>query len=109
MQFGRGFLEEGTTSQTVVISDRLWRSQLHQALDVVGSTVEVGGSPRTVIGVIPSGFEFPGGVDAWMPIGSSTYLSSGLETVARLRPGISASQASAAFGAVGQRPAQGRD
>ena len=51
--------EADAASPVVVIGYQAW--QLHFASDpnVVGRTVRLGGVPRTVVGVMPEGFEFP--------------------------------------------------
>jgi putative ABC transport system permease protein len=104
---GRGFASEPHDARVVVLSDRLWRSRLDGMADIVGTSVDIRGEPHTVIGVMPEGFDFPGGVDAWLPIATTSYTVTGLEAIARLRPGLSLSQASAELGALGLRPAYG--
>jgi putative ABC transport system permease protein len=52
----------------VLISHDLWQSRLESDPDVVGRTIRVGGVSRTVVGVMPEGFLFPGRDQLWMPL-----------------------------------------
>jgi predicted permease len=84
-----------------VLSDGFWRRELGGEPGIVGRTVELSGSPYTVVGVAPAGFTGPelGPVDAWLP---QTLMSRGvtndwqtswgaqwLKIVVRLRDGVS--------------------
>src|SRR5262245_31980267 len=48
-----------TPDPSVVISDRLWRNAFQADPAAVGQTISVNGDPFTVIGVLPSTFQFP--------------------------------------------------
>ncbi len=52
-----------------ILGDELWRSYFDADPAVVGKSVTVNGSPRTVVGVMPRGMLYPGGVDTelWLP------------------------------------------
>lgn len=78
---------------TVVLSHGLWGRRFGARPDVVGQTVHVNGVPRIVVGIMPPGFDFPGKIDLWMPLGldranpgpdSARYL----EIIGRLKPGV---------------------
>ena len=43
----------------VILSDRLWRERFNADPTVVGRTVNLNGSPYTIVGVMPPGFAFP--------------------------------------------------
>jgi len=61
-QLGRDLLEADdreNASPVVLITDRLWQSHFGADRRVVGSTITLDGKQRTVIGVLPRGFEFP--------------------------------------------------
>ena len=66
---GRWFPDEdapGGAAPQFVISYGLWQRAFGGAADVVGRKVMVEGrSTREIIGVMPSGFAFPEGVEAW--------------------------------------------
>ena len=52
----------------MVISHRLWRRLFNGSPDVLGQTLTLGGTPVTVVGVMPKGFSFPDtNVDFWAP------------------------------------------
>jgi predicted permease len=54
--------------QVVVISHDLWVDQMAGDPDAVGRTIQVAGVPRTVVGVMPSGFHFPYRAHLWIPL-----------------------------------------
>ena len=64
---------------------------------VVGSTITLDGARVTVMGVMPSGFDFPAGVDLWIASpqepGPDDRQARGLAVVARLRRGTSIERA----------------
>ena len=100
-EVGRPFskAEDHSDADVVVISHRLWQQRLEGA-DVVGHSINLNGRAQTVVGVMPPGFYFlDRTVDVWYPIGftaeSRTPRGRSLIPVARLRPGVSVSQAQA--------------
>jgi hypothetical protein len=52
----------------VVVGHDLWRRSLGGRADVVGSIVTLGGTPATVIGVMPEDFGYPYSQQAWTPL-----------------------------------------
>jgi putative ABC transport system permease protein len=57
----RAFLTGATAAdddQSVIVSDRLWRSSFNSDPDIVGQSLTVDGLPRTVVGVLPPTFSF---------------------------------------------------
>ena len=98
---GRTFRpEEGTpgTPPVVVLSHGLWERRYASDPEILGRTITMDGTARTVIGVMPPAFNFPfGGVKLWTPIqataagadrGSFPY-----QLVGRLNPGWTLQQA----------------
>jgi len=51
-----------------MISGRYWHRRFGGAPDAVGSTITVDGTVQTIVGVMPSGFEFLHDADLWMPL-----------------------------------------
>ena len=56
-----------------VLSDVYWRTSLGGDPSIVGKTIAIDGTPTTIIGVAPRGFEVPVGSlvfngDVWMPV-----------------------------------------
>ena len=53
----------------IVLSEEIWRSAFAADPGLVGGTVDVNGRRRTVIGIMPSGFDvFDQGVEVWLPL-----------------------------------------
>ena len=52
-----------------VIRESLWRRLYSRDPAIVGTAVEVGGIPRTIVGVMPDGLEFPNSPEMWTSIG----------------------------------------
>ena len=60
--------EADAASPVVVIGYQAWQVRFGGDLNVVGRTVRLGGVPRTVVGVMPEGFEFPTDHQFWSPL-----------------------------------------
>jgi len=70
-KIGRVFTsdEEKGRDRVALISEPLWRRWFGSAPDVIGKTLRVDDKLFTVIGVMPSKFQFPGrDTQLWMPI-----------------------------------------
>ena len=92
--------EDRPDSDTVVIlSHGLWQRRFGAASDIVGQTISLNNRSRTVIGVMPPGFKFPEVADLWLPLALDTKKwtrnDHGLSAIARLKPGVTLSQAQA--------------
>src|SRR5579871_4056618 len=108
-QSGRSFsAEEGRPEGkfVVMLSDSFWHNRFGGDRNIIGQTVTLDGTPHTVIGILPSGIEFPfvGKADIWTPryfeysLMSPQRLRMGvgyLNLLARLRAGTTAAQAQA--------------
>ncbi|MFY9551622.1 MAG: ABC transporter permease, partial [Thermoanaerobaculia bacterium] len=70
-QMGRAFRSEEDrpgAGRVVVLSDRMWRSRLGGAADVLGRSLRLDGEPYTVIGVMPASFDFAReNEELWVP------------------------------------------
>ena len=67
---GRGFLPEEYSSgrqQVVLVSQRLWQQQFGGDPRIIGTTMHLNGQSFTVIGIMPTMFDVPSGVDLWVP------------------------------------------
>ena len=93
---GRNFTtEEGSdkAANVVIISDDFWRNTLNSRRAVLGSTIVIDGTPRTIIGVMPKAFRHPYRASLWLPLALEpdnpvTINNHYLYGVARLRPGV---------------------
>jgi putative ABC transport system permease protein len=99
---GRNFLPEEelpNTPDAALLSDGFWRRRFGADPNIVGKKLMIRGAPAIVIGVLPANFRFPDvKADIWElatlhPERKRTgrYLA----PIARLRPGVSVSQAQA--------------
>jgi predicted permease len=58
---------------TAVLSDEFWRAKFHADRSIIGRTVDIDGTPTTIVGVAPVQFRIPHGFnvlhgDIWIPI-----------------------------------------
>ena len=101
---GRGFLPEDDTPGApgvVLLSYGFWNRLAGANQSIVGSTIDLGMQPYTVIGVMPPGFKPPflPGADAWQTIkldmGTTANQrgSAFLRSVGRLRDGVTVEMA----------------
>jgi predicted permease len=95
--------------QVVVLSHRLWTRQFASDPDIVGREITMNMRPYTVIGVMPSQFDFTSDAEElWVPIAFSPerramHDEHYLQVIARLRPGVTIEQANRQLGALGKR------
>jgi len=91
--FGRA--SDSTAGNTVVISERWWRTRFARSDDVLGRVITVDNRNYTVIGVAPPrfhGFDIDRSPDAWISTQSDR-----LQMVVRLRAGTTPEQAQSAL------------
>lgn len=100
-KMGRLLNQSDATRPVVLISDGFWQERLHRDPHVLGSTIAISGTARTVVGVLPPGLDLPfigGGPAVYAPISLETKGNRPLFTgmalaLARLKPGVLTSQA----------------
>jgi predicted permease len=117
---GRFFLRGETSTPgsmpVAVLSFNAWKLRFDRAPDILGKTLEINGTPFTVVGVAPQGFlgvSAVFGPDVWLPATMATQVLAPpmqdilrkrekpfFQAVGRLRAGISRSQAEANLQAV---------
>jgi putative ABC transport system permease protein len=101
---GRTFMpgDEQQADQLVVLGNELWQANFGADAGIVGRTVAIDGRPRTVLGVMPAGFRFPEGAQAWTlyTVRLDPHRMTMTPVVGRLRPGITRLQAQAQFEAI---------
>src|SRR5262249_2505744 len=59
---GRAFTDQDdqpTAAPVAIVTDAFWRGELSADLSVVGQTLRLDDVPYPIVGVMPSGFEFP--------------------------------------------------
>jgi predicted permease len=114
---GRFFLSQENsspgTAPVAVLSYSAWKTRFNSEQDIVGKILRINGSPFTVVGVAPQGFlgvSAVFGPDVWLPATMAPLVlptpmqdvlhergKPFFQTVARLKPGISRSQADASL------------
>lgn len=108
---GRSFTveEEVAGAEPVaMIGYGLWQRRFGGDPSVVGSTLQVDGQSRTVIGVLPAGLDFPADAEIWQPIpfrGPETSVRRFhfLRVIGRLAPEVTLGQAQAEVDAIARR------
>jgi len=91
----------------VVLGHDVWQRSFGGRQDVVGSTVKLGNTPATVIGVMPKGFAYPINHDAWTPLSLRASYDAlegaAISVIGRLAPDASRDQANAELRVFGER------
>jgi predicted permease len=109
-RLGRAFSADNETEgrhRVVVLSHGLWTRRFGADPNIIGKPLPIDGGPYEVVGVMPADFQYPIGsprpTDLWMPyvvpaderIRKPNTMSVYLQSVARLKPGVSIEQAGA--------------
>jgi putative ABC transport system permease protein len=104
-QLGRMFVADDDkpgAARTTLLSHALWQEKFDGDPAITGKTISLDGDSYTVIGVLPPGFEFFRKDDLFIPLGVSVRPvdlgrgnHGGLNALARLKEGVSLSQARA--------------
>ncbi len=85
--------------QVVILSYGLWQRRFGADPNILGQTLLLNNRSRTVIGIMPKGFQFPEVAEAWGPLALNTKIwtrtDHGLLAIARLKPGATLDQAQA--------------
>ena len=118
-QLGRFFLESEDrygAPRTVVLSHGFWTRFYGAQAGAIGRTLTLNGETHTVIGVLPPGFEYFEAADVHLPLGLSLSPDSpfagrgntggAFYAVARLKPGVTLSQANSEVAAIGRQLAR---
>ena len=107
-ELGRGFDDaddQPGAPHVVILSHRLWGREFNADRAVLGKQLRLDGDSYAIIGVMPASLDAVSfGAELWEPLALSStdlldFKSRGLLLVARLAPGVSASQATAAVDA----------
>ena len=85
-----------TTERVVVLSHELWERVFAKDPAMIGKRVEISGVTRTVVGIMPPGFDLhDAGAEIWLPLSINPTTARGnrgnhyLYLVGRLKPGVS--------------------
>jgi putative ABC transport system permease protein len=98
--FGRGFTPDDArpgAPSVVMIGFPLWQARYAGSNDILGKVVNLDGTPRAIVGVMPNGFDIPLSLDEtpeiWLPLTLDT-LTTLNSAFARLRAGATSATAS---------------
>ena len=80
----------------VLLRESLWRRHFSADARVIGTAATISGIRRTIVGVMPDAFRFPGSGEIWLPLSDS----SPARTFGVLRPGHEPAAASAELAAL---------
>jgi putative ABC transport system permease protein len=95
----------------VILSHGLWQRRFGGDPQVIGRALTLGGQSRTVIGIMPPGFQFPEDIDLWMPLALNVSqelrrepnTASAVNVIARLKPGVTLEAARADLSVILER------
>jgi predicted permease len=110
---GRLFLTEedrAGSAPVVILGHRLWQSRFGGDPRVIGRGISLDKQRCTVVGVLPAGIQFARAADLWMPIGQfdddlTEHVHHAFVAIARLKSGVSLSQARDEVGRLHQQEA----
>jgi putative ABC transport system permease protein len=108
---GRLFItaeEQPGADQVALLSYGSWQRRFGGDPRLLGKTVSLDNRVSTIVGIMPKDFDYPVPVELWVPLALTpaeradrTQLS--LSALARLKPGVSVSQASAVLASFSRR------
>ena len=103
--------DEPKATKVMLISERLWKKTFGGDPNIIGRDVRLDGTPRTVVGVMPSGFRFPSQTDIWVPMASVFGMNNNRswradQAIARLKPDANVQTAQSEMSVIAERLAQ---
>jgi putative ABC transport system permease protein len=100
---------ESGAERVVLIRDSLWQRRFGGDAGLIGRQLEIGGEMRTVVGVMPDTFEFPGSGEIWLPLddltlgGTADAPTPGLRVFGVIRAGATFEAATLELNALSER------
>jgi predicted permease len=103
--------DEPKAAKVMLISERLWKKTFGGDPNIVGRDIRLDGTPRTVVGVMPTGFRFPSQTDIWVPMASVFGMNNDRswradQAIARLKPDATVEAAQSEMSVIAERLAQ---
>jgi len=112
LPLGRNFRPEedkAGAAPVALLGDRLWKGKFAASPDILGRSLTLNGKSYTVVGVAPSRLPVFSPIDVYVPIGQWTdptfrdrHISMGMNSIGRLKPGVSFEQARADMDRIGR-------
>ena len=93
--FTAGEDRAAAAERPLIVAHALWTQRFGAAPSILDRTVTLDGSPFVIVGVMPPGFDFPGGADAWIPLRADAARARDdkeLAVIARVAPGATLAQ-----------------
>ncbi|MCI0336031.1 MAG: ABC transporter permease [Acidobacteria bacterium] len=108
---GRSFTseeEQEGRDNVVVLGHGLWQRRFGGDQGLVGNTISLNGRSFTVIGIMPSGFQFPAKVELWKPLAPNAQTRAArsafwLPVIGRLKQGVTRAEAQTEMEQIGRR------
>jgi predicted permease len=105
-RLGRGFRpeeESPAAPKVAVLSDTFWRAHFQAGHDVLGKSITLDGVPRTIVGVMPAGFDPT--EEMWLPavLEPDNHHIAFRQVIGRLAQGATVARAKAELDAVNER------
>ncbi|MGH9939568.1 MAG: ABC transporter permease [Blastocatellia bacterium] len=107
---GRDFLPEEDQPhgrRAVIIGYGLWERRFGRDPNLIGQGLILDGVSHIVVGIAPSGFDFPGGAEMWAPLAADLARENRgnkeLAVIGRLKPGVTLQQARTELTTIAQR------
>ncbi len=114
--FGRVFTKDEArpgAAKVVAISHALWQRRFGSNPDLVGHTITLEGEAYTVVGIMPERFDFPDGIQLWVPLvlgpddlSNNQRGAHYIRVVGRLKAGITPDQGQADLDRIERRLAE---
>lgn len=113
-RMGRTFLpeeEQRGKDQEIILSYGLWQRRYASDPNILGKTIKVYGKTFMIIGVMAKGFDYPKPAEAWVPLSFDVKERAvrdqrQLWVLARLKPGVTFTQAAAEMHTITSRQAE---
>jgi putative ABC transport system permease protein len=112
LPLGRNFRPEedqAGAAPVALLGDRLWKRKFGASPDILGKSLTLNGKSYTVVGVAPSRLPVFSPTDVYVPIGQWTdptfrdrRISMGMNSIGRLKPGVTFEQARADMDRIGR-------
>jgi predicted permease len=100
--------EQPGADQVAVVSYGFWQRRFAGDAGLLGKTIQMNRKKYTVVGIMPRGFDYPVPMEFWVPLSlnpseKTDRAKLSLESLARLKPGVSVAQARSAADSVSRR------
>ncbi|HEY0366903.1 MAG TPA: ABC transporter permease, partial [Pyrinomonadaceae bacterium] len=109
-QLGRTFTaneDRPDEDAVVILGHNLWQRNFGGDANIIGRKITISNRPRTVVGVMPPGFRFPEVSEMWVPVALTTKTFTrtdhGLSAIARLKDGVTFTEAQAEMNNIAAR------